>query len=58
MTNKQAFDIVTAASLEYRGTRAQHETIAQALSVLEKLVSASVNPVATVPDNVVDIKSQ
>jgi len=55
MTNKQALEIVTAASLEYRGTRAQHETIAQALAVLTKLVP--VEAPAPVPDNVVDFKS-
>lgn len=56
MTNKQALQIVTAASLEFRGTRKDHEAIAQALDVLTKVVPADV-AVEEVPSNVVPIKS-
>lgn len=58
MTNKQALDIVTAAALEFRGTRKDHEAIAQALDVLGGVVK-NVDAVkeAVVPSNVVDIKS-
>jgi hypothetical protein len=38
MTNTQALDIVTAAALEFRGTRKDHEAIAQALDVISKVV--------------------
>lgn len=57
MTNKQAFDIVTMAALNYRGTRSEHESIAQALETLLKLVPVDAVPQAKVADNVVDIKS-
>jgi hypothetical protein len=57
MTNKQALQIVTAASLEFRGTRKDHEAIAQALDVLGKLVPAETLAPTEVPNNVVDIKS-
>jgi hypothetical protein len=46
MTNKQALDIVTAAALEFRGTRKDHEAIAQALDVISKVVPTSEVPAA------------
>jgi len=52
MTNKQALEIVTAAALEFRGTRKDHEAIAQALDTIGKLVPApvAVDGVAPVVD--------
>jgi hypothetical protein len=60
MTNKQALQVVTAASLEFRGTRKDHEAIAQALDVIGKLVpdEAVAPALAQNPtSNVVDINS-
>jgi len=52
MTKKQALEIVTAAALEFRGTRKDHEAIAQALDTIGKLVPApvAVDGVAPVVD--------
>jgi hypothetical protein len=55
MTNKQALEVVTAASLEFRGTRKDHEAIALALDTLNKLVSPPV--VTPAPDNVIPINN-